>query len=62
MVEVTPQEQILQEEIPQKEIAALIDEALAQKIYKAKEDQVEALKKMGGCLSKLEETRTCGDT
>jgi len=36
-------------------MAAPIDEALAPKIYKAIEDQVEALKKMGGCLSKLEE-------
>ena len=45
-VEVTSQEEILQEEIPWKETAALIDEALAQKIYKAIEDQAKALKKI----------------
>ena len=38
-VEITPQEEILQEEIPWKEMAALVDEALIQKIYKAIEDQ-----------------------
>ena len=56
-VEITPQEEILQEEIPWKEMAALVDEALIQKIYKAIEDQAEALKKMGGHLSKLEESK-----
>ena len=30
---------------------------ITQKIYKAIEDQVEALKKMGGHLSKLEESK-----
>ena len=45
-VEVTSQEEILQEEIPWKEMAALIDEALTQKIYKAIEDQAKALKKI----------------
>ena len=56
-VEITPQEEILQEEIPWKEMATLVDEALIQKIYKAIEDQAEALKKMGGHLSKLEESK-----
>ena len=56
-VEITPQEEILQEEIPWKEMAALVDEALIQKIYKAREDQAEALKKMGGHLSNLEESK-----
>ena len=56
-VEIAPQEEILQEEIPWKEMAALVDEALIQKIYKAIEDQAEALKKMGGHLSNLEESK-----
>ena len=56
-VEITPQEETLQEEIPWKEMAALVDEALIQKIYKAIEDQAEALKKMRGHLSKLEESK-----
>ena len=51
------QEETLQEEIPQREMVALIDEGLTQKIYKAIEEKAEALKKMGGCLSKLEEIK-----
>ena len=38
-------------------MAAMIDEALVQKIYMAREDQAEAIKKMGGHLSKLEERK-----
>ena len=38
-------------------MVVLIDEALAQKIYKAIEDQAKALKKNGGRLSKLEESK-----
>ena len=38
-------------------MAAMIDEALVQKIYMAIEDQAEAIKKMGGHLSKLEERK-----
>ena len=45
-----------QEEIPQEEMIAPIDDTLAQKIYKAVEDQDKALKKMGSHLSKLEES------
>ena len=45
-----------QEEIPQEEMTAPIDDTLAQKIYKAVEDQDKALKKMGSHLSKLEES------
>ena len=56
-VEITPQEEILQGEIPQEEMATPIDDALAQKIYKAIEDQGQALKKMGSRLSKLEESK-----
>ena len=38
-------------------MATPIDDALAQKIYKAIEDQGQALKKMGSRLSKLEESK-----
>ena len=38
-------------------MAAPIDDTIAQKIYKAIEEQGQALKKMGGHLSKLEEIK-----
>ena len=57
-----PQEEVLQEEIPQGEIpreemAAPIDNALEEKIYKALEVHSEVLKKMGSHLSKLGESK-----
>ena len=56
-VEVTHQEEIFQEELSQEEMAALIDEALTQKINKTTEKQADALMKIGSCLSKLEESK-----
>ena len=56
-VEVTHQEETFQEEVSQEEMAAPIDDTIAQKIYKAIEEQGQALKKMGGHLSKLEEIK-----
>ena len=56
-VEVTHQEETFQEEVSRKEMAAPIDDTIAQKIYKAIEEQGQALKKMGGHLSKLEEIK-----
>ena len=38
-------------------MAAPIDDTIAQKIYKTIEEQGQALKKMGGHLSKLEEIK-----
>ena len=38
-------------------MAAPIDDTIAQKIYKVIEEQGQALKKMGGHLSKLEEIK-----
>ena len=38
-------------------MAAPIDDTIAQKIYKAIEEQGQALKKMGGHFSKLEEIK-----
>ena len=38
-------------------MAALIDEALTQKINKTIEEQADALMKIGNCLSKLEESK-----
>ncbi|KAL0004907.1 hypothetical protein SO802_012468 [Lithocarpus litseifolius] len=55
--EETFQEEVSQEEVSQEEMAAPIDDMIAQKIYKAIEGQGEVLKKMGGCLSKLEESK-----
>ena len=56
-VEITYQKKTLQEEIPQKEMVTPIDEALTQNKYKAIEELAETLKKMGGHLSKLEESK-----
>ena len=56
-VEITYQEETLQEEIPQKEMVSPVVEALTQNIYKAIEELAETLKKMGGHLFKLEESK-----
>ena len=56
-VEVTHQEETFQEEVSREEMAAPIDDTIAQKIYKTIEEQGQALKKMGGHLSKLEEIK-----
>ena len=61
-IEVTCQEEVFQEETFQEEVsqermAALIDDITAQKIFKAIEEQSDALKKIGGRLSKLEESK-----
>ena len=56
-VEVTHQEETFQEELSREEMAALIDEALTQKINKTIEEQADALMKIGSRLSKLEESK-----
>ena len=61
-IENTYQEEVLQEgtlqgEVSQEVMAAPIKDATAQKIFKAIEEQSNVLKKMGGCLTKLEESK-----
>ena len=56
-VEVTHQEETFQEELSREEMAALIDEALTQKINKTIEEQADALMKIGSRLFKLEESK-----
>ena len=51
------QEETFQEEVSQEGMAALIVDITAQKIFKAIEEQSDALKKIGGRLSKLEESK-----
>ena len=53
----TYQEEVFQEEVSQEGMAAPIDDTTAQKIFKAIEEQSDALKKIGGRLSKLEESK-----
>ena len=47
----------MQGEAPQEVMAASIDDANAQKIFEAIEEQSDVLKKMGSCLTKLEESK-----
>ena len=48
-------EDTYQEEVSQEAMAAPIDDATTQKIFKAIKEQNDTLKKMGGNLTKLEE-------
>ena len=50
-------EETYQEEVSQEGMATPIDDTIAQKIFKAIEEQSDALKKIGGHLSKLEESK-----
>ena len=54
-IEDTYQEEVFQEEVSQEAMAAPIDDATTQKIFKAIKEQNDTLKKMGGNLTKLEE-------
>ena len=47
----------LKKKYPRKKWPLPIDNALVEKIYNAIEDHDEVLKKMGSCLSKLEEIK-----
>ena len=51
------QEETFQEEVSQEGMATPIDDTIAQKIFKAIEEQSNALKKIGGHLSKPEESK-----
>ncbi|KAL0008457.1 hypothetical protein SO802_009959 [Lithocarpus litseifolius] len=51
------QEETFQEEVSQEGMAAPIDNTTTQKIFKAIEEQSDALKKIGGRFSKLEERK-----
>ena len=57
-IEDTHQEEVFQEgESSQVTMAAPIDDETAQRIFKAMEEQSDALKKMGSRLTKLEEAK-----
>ena len=56
-IEDTYQEEVFQEEVSQEAMAAPIDDATTQKIFKAIKEQNDTLKKMGGTLTKLEESK-----
>ena len=51
------QEETLQGEASHELVAALIDDAIAQNIFKAIEEQSNVLKKIGGRLTKLKESK-----
>ena len=53
----TYQEETLQKDVSQEEMATPIDDTTTQKIFKAIEKQRDALKKIGCHLSKLEESK-----
>ena len=53
----TYQEETLQKDVSQEEMATPIDDTTTQKIFKAIEEQRDALKKIGCHLSKLEESK-----
>ena len=55
--EVVSQGETSQEEVSQEGMDAPIDDTTAQKIFKAIKEQNDVLKKMGGHLTKLEETK-----
>ena len=59
-IEDTRQEEVFQEgESSQATMVAPISDEIAQKIFKAMEEQSDVLKRMGSRLTKLEEAKNC---